>query len=537
MYRTGDLARYLPDGNIEYLGRIDHQVKIRGFRIELGEIESTLSEQPEIASVVVLAREDEPGNKRLVAYLVGSLAGRDKSMSSDISGMSDMHLELTSSELRERLKKKLPDYMIPSAFVYLAEMPLTPNGKVDRKALPAPDVGTNSETYVAPRTEIEVKLAAIWAEVLHVSPVGVTDSFFALGGHSILASQLISKIQKEFKEELEASPNKGRPLLALFFQYPTIESFAGQVFSSQIEMADLGLWIPVNHASKDTRQPKIIFLPSGAGTSSYLAPLVAGLDSLAFCLTHPNFTSPRDYSSMSKLTDYFAETLRQNLKDEPYILAGHSLGGTLAVNLALEGQIPMAGLKGICMMDSGFPGLQDPIQEQEFISPIQRVFETGHAFFDLSEINGGKFLETMSMEDVAVLLKTKKDFTFHDLSLKELIPFLYTWNEVLASIDKAMQSFHFNPWGRKIEVPGYYIKASDQVPNQSEHLSDTPVNPVKHYQSCFSLPLECKDSPGDHFTMVHQVNLGALSQRFSEWFKGLPRDGGQKKHLKRPKGL
>jgi aryl carrier-like protein len=182
LYKTGDLARYLPDGNIEFIGRIDHQVKIRGFRIELGEIEAVISEHSDVQSVVVLVPEDENGNKRLVAYLV----------------LEQQRTNLKSSDLRNYLEEKLPHYMVPSTFVILESLPLTPNGKVDRKALPKPDQMQLelAETYVAPRNLIEQILAEIWSEVLGLKQIGIHDNFFELGGDSILTIQVISKADR-----------------------------------------------------------------------------------------------------------------------------------------------------------------------------------------------------------------------------------------------------------------------------------------------------------------------------------------------------
>ncbi|HEV7669532.1 MAG TPA: amino acid adenylation domain-containing protein, partial [Thermoanaerobaculia bacterium] len=176
LYRTGDLGRWLPSGELEYLGRIDQQVKVRGFRIELGEIESVLALHAEVGEAVVLAREDVPGDRRLVAYLVG------------LDGASPQ-----VEELRGHLKSRLPEYMVPAAFVVLDALPLTPNGKVDRKALPIPGVERPDLAggYVAPRTEEEVVLAGIWAQVLGVEEVGVHDNFFALGGDSILSLRVV----------------------------------------------------------------------------------------------------------------------------------------------------------------------------------------------------------------------------------------------------------------------------------------------------------------------------------------------------------
>ncbi|MFN6570019.1 non-ribosomal peptide synthetase [Dendronalium sp. ChiSLP03b] len=186
LYKTGDLGRYLPDGNIEYIGRIDNQVKIRGFRIELGEIETVLSQHPQINSVVAIARQDSPGNKRLVAYIVPHQDSKP-----------------TAHELRSFLKTKLPEHMIPGAFAILESLPLTPNGKIDRRALPEPDLdSTLLEKYVAPRTPIEELLTQIWAQVLKVEQVGIYNNFFELGGHSLLATQLVSRIRNIFKVEL-----------------------------------------------------------------------------------------------------------------------------------------------------------------------------------------------------------------------------------------------------------------------------------------------------------------------------------------------
>jgi amino acid adenylation domain-containing protein/non-ribosomal peptide synthase protein (TIGR01720 family) len=183
LYKTGDLVRYLPDGNLEYLGRIDYQVKIRGFRIELGEIEAALRQHPTVQEVVVMAREDKPGIKQLVAYIVSNEKAGDQT---------------TFNNLRCFLREKLPEYMVPSTFVFLETLPLTPNGKVDRRALPTPDINRSDSESVdaAPRTPVEENLTKIWAEVLNLKQVGINDNFFDLGGDSILSVQVIAKAKK-----------------------------------------------------------------------------------------------------------------------------------------------------------------------------------------------------------------------------------------------------------------------------------------------------------------------------------------------------
>jgi amino acid adenylation domain-containing protein len=208
LYKSGDLARRLPDGDIEYLGRIDHQVKIRGFRIELGEIESVLKQHPHVREVVVMYRADVQGEHRLVCYVVG-----------------DQSQTVTTSDLYDFSSSRLPDYMVPSAFVMLDGLPLTANGKVDRRALPAPSQTRPElqESFVAPRTLVEEILAGIWADILSLSQVGIHDNFFELGGHSLLATQVVSRLRHAFSTEL--------PLRTLF-ESPTVAALAAHVETS-----------------------------------------------------------------------------------------------------------------------------------------------------------------------------------------------------------------------------------------------------------------------------------------------------------------
>jgi amino acid adenylation domain-containing protein len=200
LYRTGDLGRWLPDGTIEFMGRADAQVKVRGFRIELGEIEARLAEHAAVHEVVVVARDGEVGDPRLVAYHTGDRAG--------------------AAALRAHLAARLPEYMVPAAFVHMDALPVNPNGKLDRKALPAPELAPDEEAYVAPRTPVEEVLAGIWAEVLGVGRLGVHDSFFELGGHSLLATRAVSRVRELFGVEL--------PLRALF-EGPTVAEMASAV--------------------------------------------------------------------------------------------------------------------------------------------------------------------------------------------------------------------------------------------------------------------------------------------------------------------
>ncbi len=229
LYRTGDLARYLPDGNIEFIGRIDHQVKIRGFRIELKEIESVLIQHPGVQQVVVLIREDEPGNKYLVSYI-----------------LPNQESPATVRDLRRFLKEKLPEYMIPSAFILLETLPLTPNGKVDHQALPVLDTARPEleETFVPPKTHTEKILAEIWKQVLGVERVGINDNFFELGGDSIRSIQVLSQAQeKGFNFSVQQ-----------IFHHQTIQELAQEIKSTEVITVNVERTQPFSLISQEDRQ-------------------------------------------------------------------------------------------------------------------------------------------------------------------------------------------------------------------------------------------------------------------------------------------
>ncbi len=222
MYKTGDMARCRADGTLEYLGRLDGQVKIRGYRVELGEVEAVVAEHAAVHRCVAMAREDEPGNQKLVGYVIP----RD--------GRS-----VTPRELRESLRRKLPEYMVPTHFVFLDAFPLTPNGKVDFRALPVPEKSLSRPEFIAPRNANESMLAAIWAELLGVNPISITDSFFDLGGHSLSVARLLVRIEQLFAKELS---------MATLFQAPTIQQLAAVLESGVHDASQMipvqPFWVP-----------------------------------------------------------------------------------------------------------------------------------------------------------------------------------------------------------------------------------------------------------------------------------------------------
>jgi len=256
LYKTGDLARYLPDGNIEFLGRIDYQVKVRGYRIEVGEIEAILNRYSNIKQSLVTTASDASGNEQLVAYVVprfeenGRLQeSRVRNSKSDRVLETDSHLSQSLiSELRDNLQQELPLHMIPSVWVFLESFPLTPNGKIDRKSLPKPEIDLNNlGEYVAPRTELEQSIANCFVKVLGVEKVGIHDNFFALGGHSLLATQLISAIHQSLNKKLS---------LKILFECQTVAELAEALLLVQPEelsRLDSNLSLPIISANPQER--------------------------------------------------------------------------------------------------------------------------------------------------------------------------------------------------------------------------------------------------------------------------------------------
>lgn len=335
LYKTGDLARYLSDGNIEFLGRIDHQVKIRGFRIELGEIESVLTQHHAVQETVVIAREDEPGNKRLVAYVV-------------VNGESAPSM----NELRRFLQEKLPEYMIPSAFVAIAHIPLTPNGKVDRRALPIPDQRPELEkAFVAPSKTIEMELAQIWSEVLGIGKIGIHDNFFDLGGNSLLAVRLFTQIEKYFALKLP---------LATLFQSPTIEKL-GKLLSQANPTNISAGWssLVTMQPGSSGKRPLFLIHALGGNVIGYQTLIrylgkdqpVYGLQAKGLDGKQAPHTRVKDMAS-----DYIQE-IRTVQPQGPYVLGGFSSGGIVAFEIARQLEAQGESVDLLAMLDTYSPSL------------------------------------------------------------------------------------------------------------------------------------------------------------------------------------
>ncbi|QSV63975.1 MAG: amino acid adenylation domain-containing protein [Dolichospermum sp. DL01] len=308
IYRTGDWGRFLPDGSLKFLGRKDFQVKIRGFRIELGEIEAVISKHPDVLNTVTIVREDIPGDKRLIAYIVLQPQGR-----------------LTQTELRQLVKQKLPDYMIPSAFVFLEKIPLTPNGKIDRRALPAPDSSRQdtAKAFLAPRDELELQLTKIWEKVLARKPIGVRDNFFDLGGHSLLGVKLLAQIQKSFPSNLP---------LSILFQAPTVEELAKVLRQKKVTPPWYSL-VPIQPGGSRPILFGIHHIYFN-DLSRYLGP-----EQPIYALHYAMAEATDRALSLPKMEDlaaHYIEEMRTLQPEGPYFLMGLSFGGVIAYEMAQQ---------------------------------------------------------------------------------------------------------------------------------------------------------------------------------------------------------
>jgi amino acid adenylation domain-containing protein len=422
MYRTGDLARRGADGRLEFLGRTDFQVKVRGFRIEPGEIEARLREHPGVREAVVLAREDAPGEQRLVAYLVGDeTAGADA--------------------LRAHLGETLPEYMVPAAYVRLERFPLTPNGKLDRGALPAPgDDALARRGYEAPAGAVEEALAAIWAEVLGVERVGRRDGFFELGGHSLSAVRLISGVRRRLGVEVALDALFQRPVLADFARGLREDFFDGLVAAAS---AQGGADVPVPVRATGSERP-LFLVHDGLGSIGYAQVLAWQVSpGIPVYALPPLLDDECSLRTIQDMGARFVRMIRSVQPSGPYRVAGHSLGGMLAYEAAA--QLVAAGqeVEFLGLIDTSYtsasrraPDATQPSLAKVFRRLCEREGKEGWSEATLQELTSrpelsdlgalihagyeaGLFAEPFTAERVSRL---RQQMWFYPLALRDYTP-------------------------------------------------------------------------------------------------------------------
>lgn len=362
LYRTGDRVRYRPGGDIEFLGRLDYQVKVRGHRIELGEIESLLDQHPAVRTSVVVAREDAPGDRRLVAYLIpqGDRTPQE-------------------GELRDHLRQRLPEFMMPAAFVSLDAFPLTPNGKVDRKSLPAPDRAAPAPTEVsaAPRDDLERRLVRIWEEVLDRRPVGVWDNFFDIGGHSLLAVSLFAQIEHVMGRELP---------LATLFQAPTVAQLA-RVLREKEWSAPRSALVPIQpHGSR----PLFYFVHAHGGNvlGYYDLARRLGADQPFYGLQAQGLDGrTSDTLRIEDMAASYVREVRTHQPYGPYFLGGWCMGGNIALEMARQFQQQGEAVGLLVLVQSAAPNYL------RYRPEITRLHRLAYRLVERFDLEVSNFLE------------------------------------------------------------------------------------------------------------------------------------------------
>lgn len=493
LYKSGDLGRYTPDDDIEYLGRIDSQVKIRGFRIELGEIEAAIAQYPGVRQSVVIVREDTPGNKRLVAYVVSQSA-------------------VTVENLRQALKQKLPDYMIPSSFVQLEAFPLTTNGKVDRRALPIPEQVQNASEIVAPRNELEQKLVEIWQDVLDNNNIGVATSFFDLGGHSLLAVSLLTQIEQTFKTNIS---------LGTFLEAPTIEGVA-KVLSQESSGSDSLLF-----AIRTTGSKPPLFLVNALGTGMLAYKLLAkhlDPDQPVYGIRAVGMDDDRlPHNRIEQMAQAYIEEIRKIQPKGPYFLAGLCTGGTVAYEMAQQFSSQGLEVAFVGLIDAtARPRLSKSNQASAMIdnSPTPTFFDR-HIKHNFVLRGSHNLLGVLT--NPRLKLKDKLSFT------SDMVEQIYEKTkhklEVMTYRDRENQSLPYNlrrsrVFDAGIEALTYY---TPQVHQQGKVIlfraTDNPEHKYHNYQLGWDefVPdgIEIYEVSGDQTTMLFEPNIRTLAAQIN----------------------
>lgn len=469
LYKTGDLARYRPDGNIEFLGRADDQVKIRGVRIEPGEIEAVLRQLPTVRDAVVLAREDRPGDKRLVAYVVA---------------------DTTSEDLRRHLRDRLPESFMPAAIVLLEVLPMAPNGKVDRRALPAPDRSgsVQQKAFVAPRDDLECQLALIWEEILGVQPVGVTDNFFELGGHSLLAIRLFALIERRLGTRLP---------LATVFQGATVEDLA-RVLRLRATHRPQSPLVAIQPGG--SKLPLFLVHPAGGHVFPYLhLARFLGSDQPCYGLQARGLEDGQDpHTRIEDMAASYVQAIRTVQPTGPYLLGGWSMGGVVAFEMAqqLRAQGQIVGL--LAMFDGRIPTPDAifPEQDLEAVSLVERYF--GISFGPMESLT-----ELPEDDQLVVILEQAKSSGLVPAELDA--PQARRFMKLLRSDLRATQNYQLHAYDGRI----IFFKAS-------ETLENTSADPTMGWSDWARGGVEVHIVPGNHANLMYEPHVEVLAGKLTE---------------------
>ncbi|MBD1892511.1 non-ribosomal peptide synthetase [Coleofasciculus sp. FACHB-SPT9] len=468
IYKTGDLARYQPDGKIEFLGRLDDQVKIRGFRIELGEIEAVLTQHPAVRETVVITIEKVSGDKRLVAYIVPA-----------------QNFTPTIIELRDFLKKKLSEYMVPSAFVVLESLPLTPNGKFDRHNLPEHDNSTNpslDKAYIEPRNPTESTLAKIWAEVLNIKRVSIHDNFFDLGGNSLLSITLMEQIKKQFEREL--------PLSTLFLN-PTIEGLA----STLSPETDSPFWSPlVAIQPKGSNPPFFCVHPIfGVVFPYYEFAYHLGTEQPFYGLQPLGIDG--EQSPLTRIEDmaaYYIDALRAVQPNGPYFLGGWSFGGLVAFEMAQQLQKSGQKVALLAVLDTSAPVSNN---KPSFWDGLLFLLTTGARYIWPYFMDYFYLIAATDKPQSKLISKESKKRILKELRSKSIL-------RVFQANSQAALSY----------VPQVYPSKITLLKNSEQNIAANQ-DPSMGWGELAGGGVEIYNIPGNHLTMLKKPHVQVLTEQ------------------------
>jgi amino acid adenylation domain-containing protein len=445
LYRTGDIVKWQPDGSIAFIGRADGQVKIRGFRVELGEIENALNDLAGVKDKVVVARQDGPGEKQLVCYVVPA----------GMKGQRDTgRYENLMDTVREHLRAKLPAYMVPTAFIPLDKFPLTANGKVDRRALPAPALlrPMMRAEHVAPRTDTEAALCAIWSEALGLQHIGIHDNFFDLGGHSLSGIQLLGRVEERFGRSLEYKQ---------LFVGPTVAQMA-KLLEPATALVRAEHLLPIQ--PKGDRPP--IFCIHGDEANVFL-PKYLGEDQPFYAISHQGEDGrPITPDSVEAMAAQYMEEIRVVQPDGPYLIMGYSFGGILAYEIAQQLRASGGDVAMLLLLDT-----YDPVDYRAVVAREQRFHQ--------------------SIKDAIVRMASR---AIHSRGLR--LPMKLRHNYIIGTYDRMIREYEILPYGGNITL----LRTRDTYGRPDMGWGELARNGVN-----------VRIVPGDHFDVVREPHVKAVA--------------------------
>jgi amino acid adenylation domain-containing protein len=486
LYRTGDLARRISEDDVEYLGRIDDQVKIRGFRIELGEIEAAINQGDGVKTCTVVALNEKEG-KRLVAYVVATTG-----------------VALDIARLREALVARLPDYMVPSAFVVLPELPLNSNGKIDRRALPVPSARASSaQGFVPPRDSIELRLARHWQNVLHLNAIGVHDNFFDVGGHSLLAVNLLSRIETEFGRRLP---------MATLFRKPTIEQL-GELLRREAQPQPFSHLVSIQPAG--SRAP-LFCVAGGGGSVLYYYPLARRLDADRPFIGLQGFGLEGECEPFTRVEDIAAAYLDELLAaqpDGPFVLGGHCFGGLVAFELCQQLMRRGRAVERLILLD--VPA-RYPEAHFAAVDEVDWILKFAAVVKESTQLSLGLEAQSLRQLDSSGRLQLLNEKL-------QAAGFLPPHAELakargLLRVFAANSTIRYEPRATR-PVPIVLLRAAVTHPDYDFSSADDPGSPMEESTLgwCdYALgPVEVHLVPGNHITMLSEPQVGRLAEKLN----------------------